>query len=74
MVYYLEMCEEGHTLKIEAKQVAKEVSYAVNSVAISDVLPLTDTLVYLNIRTKESNALCVELSLHGFRVGWILLY
>ena len=57
-----------HTLRIEAEEVIKEVSYAVKSVQISSVLPNSIDLVYLNLETKENKEFCVELSVRGFRV------
>jgi hypothetical protein len=56
------------TLRIEAEEVIKEVSYAVKSVQISSVLPNSIDLVYLNLETKENKEFCVELSVRGFRV------
>lgn len=60
--------DQEHTLKIEAIEVIKEVSYAVSFVEISKVLPGSDALVYLNLCTKENESFCVELSVQGFRV------
>ena len=66
-----ECAEEAdeHTLKIEAAEVVKEVAYAVDFVEVSNVLPVSDALVYLNLRTKENDNFCVELSVQGFRVS-----
>ena len=61
--------EDDHTLKIEALEVVKEVAYAVSFVEISTVLPISKVLVYLNLRTKENENFCVELSVQGFRVS-----
>ncbi|KAK7108675.1 GSK3B-interacting protein-like [Littorina saxatilis] len=60
--------ETEHTLRIEAQEVVKEVAYAVDSVKISTALPISDFLVYMNLRTKENDTFCVELSEQGFRV------
>ncbi|KAK3580474.1 hypothetical protein CHS0354_001075 [Potamilus streckersoni] len=60
--------EDNYSLKIEANEIVKEVSYSVNEVKVSEKLPKTKELVYLNICTKENVKLCVELSLQGYRV------
>ena len=65
----LAMDDEEHTLRIEAEEVVKEVSYAVKFVKISTVLPVSNNLVYLNLETKENEEFCVELSVGGFRVN-----
>ncbi|KAL3883744.1 hypothetical protein ACJMK2_029978 [Sinanodonta woodiana] len=60
--------EDNYSLKIEANEIVKEVAYSVNEVKVSQKLPKTKELVYLNICTKENVKLCVELSLQGYRV------
>ncbi|XP_052088779.1 GSK3-beta interaction protein-like [Mytilus californianus] len=62
------MDHDEHTLRIEAEEVVKEVSYAVKFVIISPNLPSNNQLVYLNLETKENEEFCVELSVRGFRV------
>ncbi|KAL5010689.1 hypothetical protein ScPMuIL_012994 [Solemya velum] len=57
-----------NTLKIEAEEVVKEVAFAVKHVRVSAALPCSETLVYLNLETKENEMYCVELSLQGFQV------
>lgn len=59
---------EEHTLRIEAAEVIREVAYAVTFVDISKILPSSESLVYLNLCTKENETFCVELSVKGFRV------
>ena len=56
-------------LKIEAEEAVKEVSFAVDFVEISPKLPATDECIYMNLRTKENEIFCVELSVSGFKVG-----
>lgn len=60
--------DSEYTLKIEAQVVAKEIAYAVKSVEISNVLPSTNSLVYLNLETKDNQKYCVSLSDQGFRI------
>ena len=61
--------DDDKALVIEAKEVVKEIAYAVNHVQISNDLPTDVNLVYINITTKENQNLCVELTLQGFRVS-----
>lgn len=60
--------DEDRILRIEAEEAVKEVAFAVKSVEISKVLEGSEALVYLNVVTKEQDALCVELTVQGFRV------
>lgn len=64
--------DSEYTLKIEAQVVAKEIAYAVKSVEISNVLPSTNSLVYLNLETKDNQKYCVSLSDQGFRVSVVV--
>lgn len=63
------MDEEEHVLKVEAEEAVKEIAYAVQEVSLSTSLPSNDEIVYLNVKTKEGHAFCVELTAQGFRVG-----
>ena len=64
---------EDHTLKIEAAEAVKEIAFAVEHVALSESLPNSKDMVYLNLETKEGDLMCVELSVQGFRVSWMLV-
>ncbi|GAB1599698.1 GSK3-beta interaction protein-like [Argonauta hians] len=57
-----------YTLKIEAESVVKEIAYAVNCVQLSNILPSFDNLIHLNLRTKENQKYCVQLSSQGFQI------
>ncbi|XP_078000439.1 GSK3-beta interaction protein-like [Glandiceps talaboti] len=59
---------ECKLMSVEAKAAMQEVSFAVKSVEISELLPHTDELVHLNLKTKEEQTYCVELSVKGFRI------
>lgn len=63
---------EDYTLRIEAQEALKEVSFAVSHVEISTKLPQGADTVHLNVRTKENDAYCVELSVQGFRVSFTI--
>ena len=56
-------------MKIEAKSAVREVKFAVDYVDISEKLDNTDEQAYLNVKTKEGDMFCVELTLQGFRVS-----
>ncbi len=64
-----ENCDDEKLLRIEAEGAVKEIAFAVDSVSISKVLPNSEDLVYLNVKTKEGDDFCVELSVQGFRVS-----
>ncbi|XP_033629489.1 GSK3B-interacting protein-like [Asterias rubens] len=55
-------------MKIEAKSAVREVKFAVDYVDISEKLDNTDEQAYLNVKTKEGDMFCVELTLQGFRI------
>ena len=61
-------------MKIEAKSAVREVSFAVDYVDISDKLNNSDERAYLNVRTKEGDVFCVELTVQGFRVSRNSIY
>ncbi|KAH3738473.1 GSK3B-interacting protein-like [Dreissena polymorpha] len=63
------MEEENYSLKIEATEVIKEISFAVHDVKMSKALPNTDENVYFNLETKEHLCYCVELTPKGFRLA-----
>uniref|UniRef100_A0A0M3IG34 GSKIP_dom domain-containing protein n=2 Tax=Ascaris TaxID=6251 RepID=A0A0M3IG34_ASCLU len=52
----------------EAMATVNELPFAVDSIAISDALPRTDELIYINITTCEQKSYCLELTAHGWRV------
>ncbi|XP_052811816.1 GSK3-beta interaction protein-like [Mya arenaria] len=61
--------DENYSLKIEAKEVIKEIAYAVKHVSLSAKLESTNERVFFNLETKECERYCVELSLNGFRLA-----
>lgn len=61
--------EENYSLKIEVKEVMKEISFAVKHVQLSESLENEDEKVFFNLETKESHRYCIELTPKGFRVG-----
>ncbi|XP_061177586.1 GSK3-beta interaction protein-like [Saccostrea echinata] len=59
---------DDYTLRVEAQEALKEVSFAVSHVELSIKLPQGVEKVYLNIRTQENDVYCIELSVQGFRI------
>ncbi|XP_041354272.1 GSK3B-interacting protein-like [Gigantopelta aegis] len=60
--------DENDLLKIEAEGAVREISFAVKHVEISKSLPSSQNVVFLNLKTKEDESICVELSVKGFRI------
>lgn len=65
---------EDRILTIEAEEAAKEIAFAVKDVKVSQALPYTRDLVYLNLTTQENKRFCIELSSQGFRVSHHIHY
>lgn len=63
------MEEEEIDFKAEAEAVIEDIGFTVKSISISSKLPSSPQCVYLNVLTKESTSLCIELSVQGFRVS-----
>ncbi|KAL9985148.1 hypothetical protein ACROYT_G007518 [Oculina patagonica] len=62
------MEEEEIDFKVEAELVIEDIGFTVDSISISKKLPSSRECVYLNVLTKESTSLCIELSVLGFRI------
>eukprot|EP00118_Oscarella_pearsei_P026711 m.310326 g.310326 ORF g.310326 m.310326 type:complete len:138 (+) comp50903_c0_seq1:22-435(+) len=58
----------GEAIAFEAKEVLKEIGFAVERVEISEQLPSEDTVTFLNLLTREKESYCIELSTKGYRV------
>lgn len=52
----------------EAEAVIHDVKVGVREIAVSEALRSDDARIFLNVRTLEGDALCVELTTNGFRV------
>ncbi|XP_022288304.2 GSK3B-interacting protein-like [Crassostrea virginica] len=59
---------DDYTLRVEAQEALKEISFAVSHVELSQVLPQGAEKVYLNVKIQEGDTYCVELSVQGFRI------
>ncbi|XP_033101862.1 GSK3-beta interaction protein-like [Anneissia japonica] len=55
-------------MAVEAEAALQDIRFAVDSVAVSTKLPSRQDIVYMNIKTKEAEQLCVELSVSGYRI------
>lgn len=60
---------DDYTLRVEAQEALKEISFAVSHVELSQVLLQGAEKVYLNVKIQEGDTYCVELSVQGFRVS-----
>ncbi|KAJ1346060.1 hypothetical protein KIN20_000741 [Parelaphostrongylus tenuis] len=56
-------------LEEEAVEAVREFSYAVQSVCISEMLPRTSELLFLNLTTLEGKTYCIELTAKGWRIA-----
>ncbi|CAJ0925790.1 unnamed protein product, partial [Mesorhabditis belari] len=60
---------ELSTLEIEAAAAVREVSFAVQNISVSEILPRTTELMFLNLTTKEGSSYCIELTIKGWRIA-----
>lgn len=71
--YDLEHPANGQKLcTMEAEAAVKEVAFGLRDIRISESLPFTSMLAYLNLLTLEGDRLCIEISAAGFRPVGIL--
>uniref|UniRef100_A0A5S6Q7E6 DUF727 domain-containing protein n=1 Tax=Trichuris muris TaxID=70415 RepID=A0A5S6Q7E6_TRIMR len=57
-----------NSLELEAIAAVHELHFAVRDISVSDLLPRTSELIFLNITTLEGQAYCIELTMKGWRV------
>ncbi|KAK6055481.1 hypothetical protein COOONC_07014 [Cooperia oncophora] len=62
-------CDMRSQLEEEAIAAVREFSYAVQSVYISEMLPRTNELLFLNLTTFENSTYCIELTGKGWRIA-----
>ncbi|VDM55866.1 unnamed protein product [Angiostrongylus costaricensis] len=65
----LRECDIRSQLEEEAIEAVREFSYAVQSVCISEMLPRTSDLLFLNLTTLEGKTYCIELTAKGWRIA-----
>lgn len=57
-----------NSLELEAIAAVHELQFAVKDIYVSEMLPRTSELIFLNLTTLEGQAYCVELTMKGWRV------
>uniref|UniRef100_A0AC34QKP2 GSKIP domain-containing protein n=1 Tax=Panagrolaimus sp. JU765 TaxID=591449 RepID=A0AC34QKP2_9BILA len=60
---------EGGPLELEAIAAVHELSSCVNSIAVSEILPRTADLIFVNVKTLEDHPFTLELTMKGWRVA-----
>ncbi|GMS80094.1 hypothetical protein PENTCL1PPCAC_2269, partial [Pristionchus entomophagus] len=56
------------SLELEAVAAMHELSFAVQSICVSEMLPRTGDLLFVNLTTTEGTDFCLELTLKGWRI------
>jgi hypothetical protein len=56
-------------LELEAIAAVHELNQCVNSIRVSEMLPRTSDLIFLNVKTHEGQAFCLELTMKGWRIA-----
>ncbi|CAD6195398.1 unnamed protein product [Caenorhabditis auriculariae] len=56
------------SLELEAIAAVHELSFAVQSISVSEMLPRTPDLIFVNVTTIEGQPYCLELTLKGWRI------
>ncbi|VDD97527.1 unnamed protein product [Enterobius vermicularis] len=57
------------SLELEAIAAVHELSFAVQSISVSEMLPRTSELIFVNVTTLEGQPYCLELTMKGWRVA-----
>ncbi|KAK0413057.1 hypothetical protein QR680_006574 [Steinernema hermaphroditum] len=60
--------EENSSLELEAVAAVHQLSFAVQQIAVSEILPRTTDLLFINVTTMEGTPYCLELTLKGWRI------
>ncbi|VDK56503.1 unnamed protein product [Gongylonema pulchrum] len=56
------------SLELEAIAAVHELSFAVKIISVSEILPRTPDLIFVNLTTTEGQPYCLELTMKGWRV------
>ncbi|EYC20876.1 hypothetical protein Y032_0020g115 [Ancylostoma ceylanicum] len=56
------------SLELEAIAAVHELSFAVQSISVSEMLPRTPDLIFVNLTTIEDQPFCLELTHKGWRI------
>jgi hypothetical protein len=60
---------EGGPLELEAIAAVHELSSVVKSISVSEILPRTPELIFVNVKTMEDHSYTLELTMKGWRVA-----
>ncbi|KAJ1350247.1 hypothetical protein KIN20_005991 [Parelaphostrongylus tenuis] len=55
-------------LELEAIAAVQEISFGVQSIGVSEMLPRTPDLIFVNLTTLEEQPFCVEVTHKGWRI------
>lgn len=55
-------------MRLEAEAVVNDVIFAVGNMYVSKILPCAEDVAYINVKIKEGNRYCLELTDTGLRV------
>ncbi|KJH49288.1 hypothetical protein DICVIV_04552 [Dictyocaulus viviparus] len=56
-------------LELEAIATIQELSFGVQSICVSEILPRTCDLIFVNVTTLEGQSFCLELTHKGWRIA-----
>ncbi|GAV05782.1 hypothetical protein RvY_15859-2 [Ramazzottius varieornatus] len=60
--------EESSDLRHDAAHVVKTFATFVKAVSVSETLPQSPSLLYINLTSLEGSSYCIELSTRGYRI------
>ncbi|KAL6738893.1 hypothetical protein Aduo_012391 [Ancylostoma duodenale] len=61
--------EAGGPLELEAIAAVHELSHEVQDISVSEMLPRTSDLIFVNVKTQEGQPYTLELTLKGWRIA-----
>jgi len=61
-------CHSG-SLELEAIAAVHELACSVKSISVSEILPRTADLIFVNVKTHEEQPFTLELTLKGWRIA-----
>nr|CDJ85025.1 Protein of unknown function DUF727 domain containing protein [Haemonchus contortus] len=61
--------EAGGPLELEAIAAVHELSHEVRDISVSEMLPRTSDLIFVNVKTQEGQPYTLELTLKGWRIA-----
>ncbi|KAI1732936.1 GSK3-beta interaction protein [Ditylenchus destructor] len=61
--------DQGGSLELEAIAAVHELACSVKSISVSEILPRTADLIFVNIKTYEDHPFTLELTMKGWRIA-----